>query len=1424
MTSERWRMARAGILNFWHYDEEAVFHLEGGRLILRGANGSGKSVTMQSFLPLVLDGDKRPHRLDPFGSKDRRMEYYLLVDDEANTDRTGYLWLEFCQPARERYLTIGIGLRARRNNPQMGFWGFAITDNRRIGYDLQLFELDYSASKEPQKIPLTRQKLAEQISDGGEVVVEQGKYKAMVNRLLFGYGDLDGYSELLDLLIQLRSPKLSKDFKPTTIYEILGSALPPLHEEDLRPLSEVLDDMDQISDRLEELERHRGETEKLAQAYQRYNEFTLYTLSKELTTGKAEWEAAEEELQQSESRLQQIEAQLAAEQCSLEAQKKELQALQAERDVLSQNEAFNTQGELDAKGADRDFLAKKKKSAQERLETIDKYLIEVAGRREAAEQAREKAAIEQARLLAAMGLLAQQADYRMHEVHSRPWQAGIPADEERFATWQRDMADHRERLEAAETQAHQVTVLGLRKNDAEVAVGEARREKDRAEDRVKQAEQQLETVKDEVQRAFFDWRRSLVHLPLTDEGFQAVLHRLAKFPDADLHQIQEPVRLALGEGQRRLADERAGWKQQKEAHEQKREEIDEERRQWLAQKEPEPPRSRQREAYRSQRAAAGEAGAPFYACVEFRPEVAEATRGRLEAALTEAGLLDAWVGTQGVKLDVKLERTGSSELMAMPGGAPIDETWVATEPLLLGTTLADYLVPLVPPDSGLDKGSIDDFLRTLRMGDRETVLAVGASELEQNSTGTWFSEDGAYRLGNRVGMAAPKDVAEYIGRESRHRTRLARIAVLEALIEEETRAIEAAAAHLTALEEREQAIMAEVAALPGFSGLSDAARMLTEAHFCFTMADDECGRRDRLFRQAVTDFQAATLALHELMREMTLPREEKAIRAARSHFEQYSAIWQALKTAWSAYLMADRQYVGAAADIEKFTVQAEQQEQEIDDYHVQLHRLDAEIAALQRRLKEMGLEDIVRRRDELRQQMHQLEGTIAWRNDQIPKLAEKKGGARSQVEKNLAERLHTQRRLQDRLGRWLQEWRRGLLPELSALCRTLSSKVPWRDPNEIRSDADVVGMAASRGTATAGGRAAWANEVEVAAMHTAELVVQHSKGRWEARLAQSVANDLHSILTDIRRTLFEYVPEWREDEASGRILVYFMRDRQNPISPRHLLDELTRAREEQMLLLDQKDRELYEEIIIRAVGKTIRSRIHRAEQWVQQVNELMGQRNTSSGLRLHLKWEPRPATNERELDTAALVKLLKTNPEQLHDEDIDRMVRHFRSRIEWAKQESEAKDSLRHWVNQLLDYRRWFRFVLHYEKGESPRRELTDSRFNVLSGGEKAMSMYIPLFAATYSRFNDARPDAPHIISLDEAFAGVDDENVRDMFDLLTQMDFDYMMTSQVLWGCYDTVPALSIYEVFRPKDVKFVTLFQYRWNGEQRQLVENSA
>jgi hypothetical protein len=223
------------------------------------------------------------------------------------------------------------------------------------------------------------------------------------------------------------------------------------------------------------------------------------------------------------------------------------------------------------------------------------------------------------------------------------------------------------------------------------------------------------------------------------------------------------------------------------------------------------------------------------------------------------------------------------------------------------------------------------------------------------------------------------------------------------------------------------------------------------------------------------------------------------------------------------------------------------------------------------------------------------------------------------------------------------------------------------------------------------------------------------------------------------------------------------------------------------------------------------------------MNELMAERNTSSGLRLQLRWLPKTAQSESELNSDELVELLRRDAHLLHDEEVERLVEHFRSRVQWAKQGAqEEREALRKHIYEVLDYRSWFQFTLWYKKGnDTAYREMTDARFNVLSGGEKAMSMYIPLFAATHSRYADTRDDAPKIISLDEAFAGVDDENIRDLFGLLTEMDFDYMMTSQVLWGTYDTVPKLSICEICRPKDANYVTVLRYRWNGRRLEAVE---
>lgn len=160
--------------------------------------------------------------------------------------------MEYKHEDKNQYITTGIGLQAR-GNKQINFQGFVITDNRRIEKDIFLYEHEYNAG-EKQQIPLLRKQLENRIDTGGHVVKTRGEYRDLVNKYIFDFESTETCEDLIKLLIQLRSPKLSKDFKPTVIYEILEAALTSLTEEDLRHLSDTIEHMNQTKQQIEQLE------------------------------------------------------------------------------------------------------------------------------------------------------------------------------------------------------------------------------------------------------------------------------------------------------------------------------------------------------------------------------------------------------------------------------------------------------------------------------------------------------------------------------------------------------------------------------------------------------------------------------------------------------------------------------------------------------------------------------------------------------------------------------------------------------------------------------------------------------------------------------------------------------------------------------------------------------------------------------------------------------------------------------------------------------------------------------------------------------------------------------------------------------------------------------------------------------------------
>ena len=223
------------------------------------------------------------------------------------------------------------------------------------------------------------------------------------------------------------------------------------------------------------------------------------------------------------------------------------------------------------------------------------------------------------------------------------------------------------------------------------------------------------------------------------------------------------------------------------------------------------------------------------------------------------------------------------------------------------------------------------------------------------------------------------------------------------------------------------------------------------------------------------------------------------------------------------------------------------------------------------------------------------------------------------------------------------------------------------------------------------------------------------------------------------------------------------------------------------------------------------------------MNELMESMNTSSGLSFSLRWSSKKAETEEQLDTKELVELLKQDGNLLKEADLNKLSEHFRSKIAQARRKLEDKgqnQTFHSIMREILDYRKWFEFKLYFIKTGGNKKELTNNAFYQFSGGEKAMAMYVPLFSAVYAKYEGAKKECPRIVSLDEAFAGVDEKNIRDMFRLLNELDLNYVINSQILWGDYDTVPSLSISELIRPDNADYVTVLRYNWNGKVRELV----
>lgn len=1344
---ERWKMNRIGFVNFWLYDEED-FEFEDGKLLLRGQNGSGKSITTQSFIPFVLDGDRTPSRLDPFGSSDRRMEYYFL-GEEGREESTGYLFLEFRKEDSEEYRTIGIGQKAKRGKT-MDFWGFVILDGRRVGYDLWLYKEVGS-----NKIPFDKREMKGELGEDNFFTDSQSEYKKHVNQYIFGFRKEEQYEQFIKLLVKVRAPKLSKEFKPTKVYDILNDSLQTLTDEDLRPMVDAMEKMDEIQDSLEMLNRAFGDVKIIRNEYNHYNQYMLAKKAQNYLNKKQEVEIEQARLEEQEQKQREAEAEqkkAAEETVRLTEEKKlketecsalmdpELEKADQKLGKLKGDYSEAREGEQRWKNRIEDF----KVQIREEERNLKKLQDSMEQRRDTLKERREE--------------LDEQQEILQWEQHEKVKQKISLEEYEEKDEITANLLIRKNQLTEGKNVLYRYEEISNRYEEAAGQLEEAKRKKT-------EEEQQLETAEEQVADRTDEW---------ITEVFRRVENASEWHPDRDvLQQAEQKVKQYRSvsdgmeiqeifrgdyEGQRQqLADEKNKIQSQLADQNAILKETKEQLQQVQEQKELEPERNEAVEKSRESLKQAGIMAIPFYKTVEFSKDLDETACARLEAQLQQSGVLDALVVPREDFAKIKTDYPEFLDVVLQTEGRG---------------------------DSNFTKLTIsEDLPQKLTEPVREILSNM--HEKEGRTQGIYFGTDGIFQHGILTGKA-DKKAAEYVGYLARKRRKEQRIQELQEQIEEIGRKIEKLENEIQKIQERMDRQQEEYLGIPGFSKIQTALSKKEEQERLLEMLEQEYLKLQeqeyRLSEQKKQQYQEVLKVCKQLPYSRTVEAYEEAINAA----EEYGRLWQCIRqellhiqTEHSSCMDKKEQIERSNENLDAAFAEKRVYSTKAKEYEIQIRQLEEYLNSPERVEKTKRLNQV---KDELKQ------------------INEKLSNLQSDMAKQEG---------------MLQVWRKDLPEQKAKLQEAIIEETALRNYFEEELDLKLI--------LSREGRTVWD-----CAGEAVKLLRGSDKNREPSEMLQS----LHDTYHKHNGSLVSYgtcIEECFGDaETVGAI-----RKRYRIVSvwngKKVYLEEfyivLKRTIEETQLLIQDKDRELFEDILSQTISQQLTDRISESRRWTMDMSNLMKEIDTSMGLRFSLEWKPCKAENDRELDTADLEQILLRDRELLTVEDIEKVAGHFRSKIRTEKAKLEEEGTIINYmdlVRDALDYRKWFEFQMFFRRGEETKKPLTNAAFNRFSGGEKAMAMYVPLFGAVNAQYKKAdNKDHPRIIALDEAFAGVDDKNIKSMFELVHKLDFDYIMNSQALWGCFETVKGLRIAELHRPENSQVVSVIRYTWNGRERILDE---
>ena len=1216
--------------------------------------------------------------------------------------------------------------------------------------------------------PLPKDALAEALGQSDRLFTSASDYRAAVNRELFGLRQ-DRYDALVDLLIELRQPQLARQLDEGRLSGALSNALAPVSQKMTSQVADAMRGLEADRHALESLVAAKQATDAFLLDYRQYAAILAGRRTEEVRTAQNDYERRLRKLREAETGHAKAEGDCKTMTQELESLLLAQAAASGEKQTLESSPEMRSARELDAAST----------RANDCGATLAGVTLEheSAARDQAEVERVVERSVERSRVVAAA--LAGHAE----QAHATGTACGVSHEHDdevrRGDVLQTDDMTRLEKSqrtldEVARKRRQSIRVLESLNAGVEAArrvLQSETQKRDQEEERVFEAvaavdasEKVVATSVNELAEAYRQWHASVT--VLIPAGPTEVVPAIQSWCDDDIASTS-PVRSAVTSALAELTSALAIDRAEKKQELRAAEEtvrLLREEHERLSKGEHQPPPEPHT---REAGLRSQRPGAPLWMLCEFLDPVPADVRAGVEAALESSGLLDAWVNPDGTVI-------GADDAL---DHFLLDDDRASTP---TGTaTLAELMRP------SIDRVGTAGMIPAERI--ERIIRRIGLGE---NDGALWVDVNGRWRIGPATGRWM-KLTAQHIGQAARDAARLRRLRELDLELESLAQSLSAIRNALNELDQRETAARAEASRAPNDNGIRTAVaerdahrKQLAHGRVRLQDAQIQVAAKAQELEQKTSERDTAATDLR--LREW-VDRLPALIDALGDYQQALAALWPAARER----IAVDQALQTERSRLEQSRVRTTRLHATAQDAHQKAAAATAEYDTLRQTVGavveevQQRLRDVELRIRKIRVKQSETERLLGALQERVKSLALAIDEHAAEIKTDIANR-----------ARAIDHFFRFAGTGLLAMALPGESALPADSKDDLSITA-VVELARRIGTALE--------------------KIAHDDDAWD-RNQKLIHHDVQALTSALQH--HDYRPESTTENEVLVVTVPFKEARRK-------MDEFSTMLAEEVVnrnaLLTSKERELLENYLIHDVAVELGRLIRNAEELVRDMNKQLSARPTSTGMMLRFKWDALPegpaAFSEARRKLLGESSTWSPQERRALGEFLQQQIRNVR--------ETESAGTWQEQLTAAFDYRRWHQFYVE-RKQEGDWQRLTKRTHGTGSGGEKALALTIPQFAAAAAYYGSAGKLAPRLILLDEAFVGIDSDMRAKCMGMLHEFDLDFVMTSEREWGCYSTMPGLAIYQLSARAGIDAVWASRWIWNGrgltQDNRIIERAA